>query len=136
MRDERRVKLVEVRARDVLDWFAGAVKGWPRFVELPHIEGLPPDATVENVRENHLTKCFEFVVSHPSFDPVPDFHAIPRVTKFTEYRVAELVRASEVTIALPYSLDSLCREGWERVAEEQRKLDDPPAEPHVVTGGE
>jgi hypothetical protein len=73
----RRVRLVAVPADHVLDWFASAAAGYPRYVTLPLFRGLPDGARVQRVRENFYTKQFEFVVEHASFDPVPEGVAPP-----------------------------------------------------------
>lgn len=78
-RQERRLKLVVVNRHDVLDWFTFAVKGWPETVAVPILTGLPADVQVIDVRDNYHTRQIEFMVSHPSFDPVPEGQVPPRL---------------------------------------------------------
>lgn len=69
---ERRVAVVCINTHDVLDWFTFVVNGWPERLDLPHFDGIPADVSVKAVRENFYTRQFEFLVSHPSFDEVPE----------------------------------------------------------------
>jgi hypothetical protein len=68
----RRVKIVVIPARDVLDWFLFALTGWPRCVSLPKLDGLPAGVKVLSVRENWAARTFEFLVAHHTFEVVPD----------------------------------------------------------------
>jgi hypothetical protein len=67
---DRRVKVVTIGSREVLDWFTCALRDWPRFLSLPRLEGLPTDARVLMVREEPYERTFKFLVAHPSFEPV------------------------------------------------------------------
>lgn len=74
---DRRLMLVRVGVYEILDWFTFAAKGWPQHLVLPTISGLPPDLRIVTVRENYLTRQFEFLVAHPSFAVVPEGECPP-----------------------------------------------------------
>ena len=79
-KEERRVKLVSLRHGDVLDWFASAVKGWPQCITLPRLTGLPEDVTILGVHQDFHRRQFVFLVSHPSFEVVPEGQIPPDFT--------------------------------------------------------
>jgi hypothetical protein len=71
MRDsERRVKVVSIPVHHVLDWFTSALSGWPARIALPVIKGVPTDAQVLSHSEDFFRRRIDFLISHPSFEPV------------------------------------------------------------------
>lgn len=76
---DRRLRVVRLPYHDVLDWFAFAIAGRPARVAVPHLAaGLPRDVRVIAAREDFACRTIDFMVSHPSFDPVPEGHEVPR----------------------------------------------------------
>lgn len=108
---ERRVRVVRIGARDVLDWFALAVaKESPDHVVLPFVELLPEGVKVLAVQHDFATRTFEFLVAHWSFDPVPDggltpLHTDPlrqgaRVVRVMRERSADVAETGDVIAGL------------------------------------
>lgn len=81
MNRERRLKIFPVRTRDILRGFYGrAEDGIASLVCTPTaaFPGLPESYKIITVHY-HLTRdCFDFILEHPSFDPVEDGDEIPR----------------------------------------------------------
>ena len=75
--DDRRLKIVSIPENHVIDSFIGATRGFPSHVVLPLITGLPTDVRVHRVTYDFYRKCFAFMVSHPSFEEVPESQLIP-----------------------------------------------------------
>jgi hypothetical protein len=98
MYSERRVKVASVRQHDVLDWFVYSLSGWPEHLVLPMLVGIPADAKVECVVNNPLARTFDFLISHPSFDEVPEGDVPPGFPdpRQVEYQVVAMPRP-EVT---------------------------------------
>ena len=72
MKSPRRVVVVSVPAHVVLEWFRNAIGGWPKYLNVPVVTGLPADAEVLYIRERWDAMCVDFMVSHPSFPEVPE----------------------------------------------------------------
>lgn len=91
---ERRLRRVLIAAHVILDHFViGHTARLPRFVQYPVLRGLPRDARIEGMPHfDHDRMCFSFLVSHPSFPPVPDGDIIPVIEgpMLTEYRAVEV----------------------------------------------
>ncbi len=69
---EHRLKPASVGCDDVLDAFAfGLAADLPARVRVPRMVGLPAGAAVVGVQHDFYRRTFEFLVAHPSFDPVP-----------------------------------------------------------------
>ncbi len=88
-RAENRLRLYSVDELEMLDIFAFALEGWPAYVRLPLIEGLPPDCRVDGLHHDFAGRRFLFRVSHPSFDEVPTGQPLKLFNGF-EYRVVEM----------------------------------------------
>ena len=89
---ERRVRIVSLAYRDVLEWFTCALQGWPEFVRVPRIEGVPSDAKVLGVHHNFYTHRFDFLIKHESFDLVPAGDTPPGDQLSTRVECLEIVK--------------------------------------------
>lgn len=75
--DDRRVRVFRIRQHDVFDWLQMAVGHLPDCLALPEAIGVPAGAKVCTVRENFERGTFDFLLWHPSFDPVPEGEIAP-----------------------------------------------------------
>jgi len=83
------IRIVRVNVADVLDWFTYAARWWPGYVSLPVIDGVPKEAKVIGVREDHRLRVFEFTVWHESFAAVP-LGEMPPVLENTVHRLVTI----------------------------------------------
>ncbi len=73
---EGRAKIIQIGHRDLLDILAGRVK-----------MDVPDGANVETLFICQYTRCICVVVSHPSYDIVPEGTELPRI--MSTYHVVE-----------------------------------------------
>jgi len=73
---ERRVKVVSVPESFVLDLFVTSGRH-PEYVRVARFD-LPDDLEVLSVRHCWENGTIDYLVSHPSFDPVPEGVPAPR----------------------------------------------------------
>jgi len=83
------IRIVRINFADVLDWFTYAARWWPGYVSLPVIAGVPKEANVIAVRENHRLRVFEFTIWHESFEAVPPGE-MPPVLENTDYKLVTI----------------------------------------------
>lgn len=70
---ERRVRAMLIPERMVMDLLIGFGLKLPQAVEVPVWEGVPAEGVeLHAVYHEPQKRCFTAMVSHPSFDPVPD----------------------------------------------------------------
>jgi hypothetical protein len=97
----RREKVLRVPDWAVLELLAVSGLNVPSAVNVVRFEKLPDDYRVERVRHDFLTGCFEFVVSHRSFEEVEDGCPPPVMdmqwsqVRLTTWPTIEGVRAGE-----------------------------------------
>ena len=75
---ERR-RILRVPYRHVLRSLLFGQAGLPDVIVVIRGHGLPEDVEVLSVHENHWARTFDFVLAHPSFDPVPEMELAPVV---------------------------------------------------------
>jgi len=74
---ERRVRVYHVPESDVWELFQGRGQRLPEFLQMPVMDGVPPDCCIEQVHYDPYRRAFAFFLSHPSFDPVPEGDTAP-----------------------------------------------------------
>lgn len=73
----RRVRALRVPYRTVLHALVFSKASLPDVVEVFRVPGLPEDVEVLSVHEDYMHRTFTFILTHPSFDPVPDGQMAP-----------------------------------------------------------
>ena len=76
--DERRIVIVPVAPARMMSAFVRPDDEVETIVQL-RIAGIPEGYRVHHVDYNYSRACFDVVVSHPDFAPVPDLRTIPRL---------------------------------------------------------
>ncbi len=90
---DRRVRLYHIGQENVFDLITRMGRELPEYVSVPRFD-LPAGARiVGSPYHDFFSRSFVFVVSHPSFDPVPEGHVIPRDDRPAMYEVVRLAAA-------------------------------------------
>lgn len=74
---DRQWKIAGVDWRILIDFF-NMRHAW-EFLALPNTPEIPEGSIVVSVRENWDRRTLDFLIEHPSFDPVPDGEMVPRI---------------------------------------------------------
>lgn len=75
--DERRVRIVYVREDLIVSILNAGRAGGPGMIAVPDFPELPEGFVVERARHCWEHRAFALIVSHPSFDVVPDGAPVP-----------------------------------------------------------
>lgn len=91
---ERRVKVLPVPENLVLELLYLLQGDTPQFVIVPRMSNLPEGTKIEQVVYDPMRRAFLFLLSHPSFEIVPEGEYSPSVEEHlrTHYTVVEIDR--------------------------------------------
>jgi hypothetical protein len=97
---ERRVRAILIPERHVVGLLLGFGIKLPHAVEVPVWDGVPAEGVeLHAVYHEPHKRCFTAVVSHPSFDPVPDGMYAPEFPlTFHRKQVVPLVPEEPVVV--------------------------------------
>ncbi len=96
---ERRVKVLWLGEQEILQAVIMSHKGMPTFVLRVNYDGVPDDVVVERVVADPWRRGIGFMVSHPSFDEVPE--GCPAPDYWAEHRFDKVC-----------AMTPMCPPGW------------------------
>mgnify|MGYP005610140499 CR=1 FL=1 len=76
MMKTRRLKILRIDERVIIDVFNWRLRPMG-YLNIPVCEAVPADAVVERIQTHFLSATIEALISHPSFDEVPDYEIPP-----------------------------------------------------------
>lgn len=100
IKQQRRFKIISIDERVILHWLIAEHKEMPKHLIVPMVKGIPQDIEVISVHHDYISRLFDFVISHPSFEEVPPGETIPRYNEFigVTYQMVELKHQEDFDI--------------------------------------
>jgi len=88
----RRLRRYLIRERDIVQAFCGQHSDYYSMPLTLKWDGMPEDAVIERVYHDPASMCFDAIVSHESFEEVPEGQMIPVIHAWHDLQVDVLHR--------------------------------------------
>ena len=98
--EEKRVKVFQVSRQALLNILNGVVFTQD-YITLPLVDGIPPTSRVEQIWDDHASRCLCLLVSDRSFDLVPAGECPPVVPGLNTVKQVEVFKRQEDGSYLP-----------------------------------